>query len=59
MSEKDNKISTKEAGIAVLKKNVDVLSKQAENFVQSVAPYLQVNNTSIKNYVADNSSEII
>lgn len=39
MSEKDNKISTKEAGIAVLKKNVDVLSKQAENFVQSVAPY--------------------
>lgn len=59
MSEKDNKISTKEAGIAVLKKNVDVLSKQAENFVQSVAPYLQVNNTNIKNYVADNSSDII
>ena len=45
MSEKDNKLPTKEQKIAVLKKNVDVLSRQAGNFVQSVAPYLQVNNT--------------
>lgn len=60
MSDKDNKLSPKaQEQIEVLKENVDVLSQQAGNFVQSVAPYLQVNNTNIKKYVADDSSEII
>ena len=58
MSNKDDKLALKEEALMV-KENVQLLGQQAGAFVQSVAPYLQVNNANIKNYVADNSSEII
>lgn len=59
MSNKDKELTPQKEEALVVKQNVELLGKQAGNFVQSVAPYLQVNNANIKQYIATNSSETI